>query len=111
MNKQEELIRMIMSKSPAEIPFDDFEEKLMEKIRNEAEHSCILLKNVRLSWFFFVAGTLLGILLSSFAGQINETIFGFSVQRITFVVQVIFIIILLVQADRLFGLTRKFKYR
>lgn len=109
MNAEEEdrLIRELMGKSGREMPFADFENKLMEQICKEAVNSHSFLKDVKLSWFFFIVGSCFGIFLSMIAGQINETILGFPSQRIILLVQIVFVILLLSQFDRLIELTRK----
>ena len=105
--KEEKLVREIMGKSEIEMPFLDFESKLMEQIHKEANTSRSFLRDVKLSWFFFIVGTFFGLLLSIVAGQINETIFGFPAQRMVLIVQVVFAILLLSQFDKLIQLTRK----
>ena len=105
--KEEQLIHKLMEKSGREMPFSDFENKLMEQICKEADNSRSFLKDVKLSWFFFIVGSCFGIFLSVIAGQINETILGFPTQRIILSVQIVFVILLLSQFDRLIELTRK----
>lgn len=105
--KEEKLVREIIGKSGREMPFVDFEDKLMEQIHKEANTSRSFLKDVKLSWFFFIIGTFFGLFLSIVAGQINETIFGFPAQQMILIVQVIFAILLLSQFDKLIELTRK----
>lgn len=105
--KEERLIHELMGKSGREMPFGDFDNKLMEQIHKEAVNSHSFLKDVKLSWFFFIVGSCFGIFLSVIAGQINETILGFPSQRIILLVQIVFVILLLSQFDRLIELTRK----
>lgn len=105
--QEEKLIRELMGKSAREMPFADFESKLMLQIHKEANHSRSFHKDIKLSWSFFIAGTFFGLLLSILAGQINETIFGFPAQLIILIAQVVFAILLLSQFDKLIELTRK----
>jgi hypothetical protein len=105
--KEEKLIGELMVKSATEMPFTDFEEKLMNQIHTETNTTRSFLKNVKRSWFFFIVGTLFGLFLSISFGQLNGTIFGFSVQRLIILAQVIFVILLLTQLDKLIELTRK----
>jgi hypothetical protein len=105
--KEEKLISELMLKSATEMPFADFEEKLMNQIHTEANTSRSFLKNVKLSWFFFIVGTIFGLFLSITIGQINGSIFGVPAQRLILMAQVIFVILLLTQFDRLIELTRK----
>lgn len=105
--QEEKLIRELMGKSAREMPFVDFENKLMEQINKEVNTSRSFHKDIKLSWFFFIAGTFFGLLLSILAGQINRTIFGFPAQQIILIAQVVFAILLLSQFDKLIELTRK----
>jgi hypothetical protein len=105
--KEDRLIRELMEKSGREMPFADFENKLMEQICKEAVNSRSFLKDVKLSWFFFIVGTCFGLFLSVIAGQINKTILGFPAQRMILLIQVVFVILLLSQFDKLIELTRK----
>jgi hypothetical protein len=105
--KEEKLISELMVKSMREMPFDDFEEKLMCQIHQEAKTSHSFLKNIKLSWFFFIVGTIFGLFLSITIGQMNGTIFGFPAQRLILIAQVIFVILLLSQFDKLIELSRK----
>ena len=105
--KEERLICELMGKSEQKMPFADFEDKLMDQICKEAGNSRSFLKDVKLSWFFFIIGSCFGLFLSIIAGQINETILGFPAQRIILLAQVVFVILLLSQFDRLIELTRK----
>jgi hypothetical protein len=105
--KEERFIRELMEKSGRKMPFVDFENKLMEQIHKEADHSRSFLKDVKLSWFFFLVGSCFGLFLSIVAGQMNETFLGFPAQRMILLVQVVFVILLLSQFDKLIELTRK----
>jgi len=103
---EDKFIKELMGKSGVKMPFDDFEEKLMQEIRREANTSRSLLKDVKLSWFFFVVGTLFGLVLSIVVGEMNKTIFGFPAQRLILIIQAIFVIFLLLQFDKLIRLTK-----
>ena len=105
--KEEKIIHELMSKSSAEMPFSDFEDKLMGKIYQETERSRSFLKNIKLSWLFFIIGTFFGLFLSIIAGQLSKIILGFPSQRILLVIQIIFAILLLTQFSNLFELTKK----
>ena len=104
--KEDEFIRELMGKSGVKMPFDDFEEKLMQQIHREAKTSRSFLKDIKLSWFFFVVGTLFGLVLSIVVGEMNKTIFGFPAQRLVLIIQAIFVIFLLLQFDKLIRLTK-----
>jgi hypothetical protein len=105
--EKEKLIRELMGKSAREMPFADFENKLMEQIHKEESRSRSFLKDVKLSWFFFIAGAFFGLFISTIASHYTETVLGFPVQRIILIAQIVFVILLLSQFDSLIELTRK----
>ncbi len=105
--KEEKLIRELMGKSAAKMPFRDFEDQLMQQIYEEAKTSRSFLTDVKLSWFFFVVGTLFGLFLNILVGEMNKTIFGFPAQRLSLILQVLFVILILLQFDKLVALTKK----
>lgn len=108
MSKEKEdiFIKELMGKSGVKMPFDDFEEKLMQQIHREAKTSRSFLKDIKLSWIFFVVGTLFGLVLSIVVGEMNRTILGFPAQILGLVIQAIVVIFLLLQFDKLFRLTK-----
>lgn len=105
--KEEKLIRELMGKSAVKMPFAEFEDQLMQQIHKEAKTSRSFLKDVKLSWFFFIVGTLFGLFLNILVGEMNKTIFGFPAQRLALILQVLFVILLLLQFDKLIGLTKE----
>ncbi len=100
------LIREMMSKSVEQMPFTDFEDKMMEQIHCEAKISKSFLKNVRLSWIFFAIGTIFGLTLSVLISQLNTTFMGFSIQKVMLMAQAILVIFALSQFDQLIDLVR-----
>lgn len=106
-DKEEKFIHELMSKSKKEIPFADFEERLMLQIYKEELTSRSFSKDVKLSWFFFVVGTLFGLFLNILVAEINKPIFGLSAQKWVLIIQSIFVVFMLFQFDKLIGLTKK----
>lgn len=107
LEKEEKLIQELMAKSQREMPFADFEERLMLQIHKEERTSRSFWKDIRLSWFFFVVGTLFGLFLNILVAEMNKPIFGLPAQGWILFIQAIFVIFLLFQFDKLIGLTRK----
>lgn len=104
--KEDKLVRELMEKSVREMPFADFEEKLMVQIQQEAKNSHSFLKEIKLSWFFFVIGTLFGLVLNIIVSKMNQPILGLPAQQFSLIIQTLFVIFLLFQFDRLIGLTK-----
>lgn len=103
---EEQFIRELMGKSGVKMPFTDFEEQLMQQIHKEAITSRSFRKDIKLSWFFFVVGTLFGLLLNFIVMEMNKTVFGIPLQRLTLIVQALFVIFLLLQFDKLLALKK-----
>ena len=106
LDHKEKFVQELMAKSERKMPFDDFEDKLMQQIHKEANTSRSFLKDVRLSWLFFIVGTVFGLVLNILVAEMNTTIFGMPSQRLLLIVQVLFVMLLLSQFDRLIGLTK-----
>jgi len=67
--------RMIDSK--LEMPFADFEERVMQTVYKEEESRQGILKNIRLSWVFFTIGALFGIIATISIPYIQQPILNF----------------------------------
>lgn len=104
---EEQFIRELMSKSAEIMPFADFEERLMQQIHKEAKAPHSFRKDIKLSWFFFVVGTIFGLFLNVIVMTMDKAILGLPAQRLILVVQALFVIFLLLQFDRLIALTKK----
>jgi hypothetical protein len=109
LDQKEKFVKELMAKSERKMPFDDFEERMMQQIHKEANTSRSFLKDVRLSWLFFIVGTIFGLVLNILVAEMNTTIFGMPSQRLLLIVQVLFVMLLLSQFDRLIGLTKNTK--
>ena len=109
LDHKEKFVQELMAKSEKKMPFDDFEDRLMQQIHKEANTSRSFLNDVRLSWLFFIIGTIFGLVLNILVAEMNTTIFGIPSQRLMLIVQVLFVMLLLSQFDRLIVLTKKTK--
>jgi hypothetical protein len=107
MQEEEKLLRELMSKSEVKMPFPDFEDKLMERINREAQRSRSFLRDLKLSWFFFLVGTVLGIMITLFLTTLREPIYGIPPQRLLFIAESIFVVLLLTQLDKMIDLTKR----
>lgn len=106
-DKEELLIREMLNKSDEKMPFPDFEDKLMDRINKESASSKTWLKDIRLSWFFFLLGTLLGLIISFVFGNLHEPVYGIPPRWIIFIVESVCVVLLLSQFERLIEMTKK----
>lgn len=59
----------LLSNSRKEMPFLNFEEETMAEIHEEQVRNKSVLKNIKLSWFFFLLGLIAGMILISFSSS------------------------------------------
>ncbi len=105
--KEDKLVRELMEYSGREMPFVDFEDRLMVHIYKEAKTSRSFLNDIRLSCFFFVLGTLFGLILNIIVSKMNQPIMGLPAQQFSLIIQTLFVIFLLFQIDRFIGISKK----
>jgi hypothetical protein len=91
----------IMAKSKLELPFLDFEDNVMFEIEKKILHQASFSKELKLSWFFFIAGTVLGIVISLILPQMQKSILGFRPDKFTIIFQVVFALLFFIQVDML----------
>ncbi len=106
-NSDDKLKRLI-GESKLEMPFSDFEARLMSRINNEVSSEKVITKNIRLSWLFFSLGTLFGILLTIILNPSN-IIFGVPVSKLTIPLYVIGVTIFFLMFEQLLKLTLNHK--
>jgi len=106
-NSEDNLKRLIKD-SRLEMPFSDFEDKVMDRIKNEVSNEKVIDRNIRLSWLFFVLGTVFGMLLSVILSPVN-TILGISVSKLFLSFYIVSGTLLLLFVEHLWELT--FKHR
>jgi len=101
--KDDTFFREIMSKSRLELPFSDFEDNVMLQIECQNAVS----KELKLSWIFFILGSVFGIILSIFIAQLREPIFGIQPINLTLFFAIIFASTLFTQIDTLIKFSRR----
>ena len=94
-DQKDKFVQELMGKLESKMPFDDFEERLMQQIHKEVKTSRSFLKDIKLSWFFFTIGTVFGFVLNILVAEMNKTIFGIPSHRLMLMVQVLFVMLLL----------------
>ncbi len=99
-------LKRLLSNSRLEMPFDDFEERLMTRIRKEAGNEKAIDKNIRLAWLFFALGTFFGVLLSVILSPVN-TMYGYPVSKILLSFYIAAGTLLLLFVEQLLKLTLK----
>lgn len=105
--EQDKNLRRLMSESRVEIPFANFEDRLMGKIKAEAKAKQSILKNVRLSWLFFTIGSLFGIGATILIPMIEKSIWGLDFKYLQMPVFLVLAFIIIWQFEALIKYTSK----
>lgn len=78
----EKKMKELIQQSQLEIPFADFEERVMQSVYKEEKSRLGILKNIRLSWLFFTIGALFGILATISLPHIKQSVLNFDMEYI-----------------------------
>ena len=104
---EENFFKEIMSKSKLELPFSDFEDNVMIQIEENILHQPAFSKDIKLSWIFFITGSVFGIAISLILPLIHESILGIQPSTLAIGFQIVFTILLFTQMDVLLKLIKK----
>lgn len=95
-----------MSKSKLEMPFSNFEDAVMLLIEEESIRKKTISKQLKLSRFFFVLGSVFGFVLSILLSQIKAPVLGIDQNIIALVFQIVFATLFFTQLERFFNLRK-----
>jgi uncharacterized protein YacL len=104
---EEEFFKEIMSKSKLEMPFSDFEDEVMMQIREREVYQRSYVKDLKLSWIFFIAGSIFGLILSFLLPEVLPQIVNINPAVFAQALQVIIVLWILIQLDSLIDFSRK----
>ena len=97
--------KKIMEFSKLEIQFPNFEEEVMESIRKKEAEEKSFWRNIRWSWFIFLAGLILGIITTGLLSDFGLQYFGENSKLVLFVVEILIVLVFGLQFDNLIRLT------
>jgi hypothetical protein len=106
-NSDEIFFREIMSKSKLDVPFSDFEDSVMTLIKKQSLKRESILRDVKLSWLFFVLGSTFGITISIVLPRFIDSTLGINIEKFTIPFFIVFSIIFLSQLDTLLKFYKK----
>ncbi len=110
-NSNNKALSQLLKKSKLEMPFGDFEENVMHRIHTEAQQKEYFSRDIKLSSFFFLLGTGLGLVINFFLQHFTITFFGISSESVLLIFQVSFVLVFLTQLESLIKQLRKNKVR
>ncbi|MCU4176071.1 hypothetical protein [Carboxylicivirga sp. N1Y90] len=96
---EDDKLRRMMEQSKVEMPFSDFESRLMSRIASESSWKKSVGKNMRLSWLFFTIGSLFGILATILLPLIKRNFFGLDIQLIQIPILLVITFVFIWQLD------------
>jgi len=97
----------IMAKSRLDLPFSDFEDNVLNQIENKILYQNSFSKEIKLSWVFFIAGSVFGIIISLIIPKLQEPIMGIQPSNFAILFQIVFISLLFTQIDTLLKFRRR----
>jgi len=97
--KDENFFQEMMSQSKLELPFSDFEDNVMIQIEKKIIQQSSFSKDLKLSWLFFIAGSVFGIVISLILPQMHKPIFGIEPNKLAIFFQIVFVSLLFAQID------------
>lgn len=89
----------LMTKSKLEMPFSNFEDVVMQQIEEKTFKRNEISKQLKLSRFYFILGSLFGFVISIVLSNIEQPIFNINPNIITLIFQIIFVIIFFTQIE------------
>lgn len=105
----EQTLREIMSKSRIDVPFPDFDNKIMGLIENKLSKKASILRDIKLSWICFILGSAFGILVPILLSKIQQPVLGMDLEKLTMPFLIIFSFLILSQFDSLMDFHKRQK--
>jgi large-conductance mechanosensitive channel len=102
-------LKALLKDSKLEMPFSDFEDKMMARVKTELHGKHSILKNLRLSWFFFLMGSAFGLLVSITLPMIQFEWGGFDIKSLKYPIMAVVLFIIIWQLDEMIKLTLRQK--
>jgi hypothetical protein len=97
----EKFFRKIMSKSKLDVPFSDFDDKIMLLIEKRLSKRTLISRDIKISWVFFIIGSCFGIIVTIILPKLQESVLGFPLDKFTIPFLIIFSSLLMTQLDSL----------
>jgi hypothetical protein len=98
---EETFFREIMSKSKLDVPFKDFDDNVMGLIEKKLSRKSSISRDIKLSWVFFIFGSLFGIIVTIALPKIKQSVFGIQSDKLILPFLIIFAFLILNQIDNL----------
>lgn len=103
-------MKQIMTESLQQMPFSDFEDRVMDQIEKEEARKRIWMRHLRLSWVFFIIGSFFGIGLSVYVSYLAPSLPGINPDYVTLLIQIIIIAVVALNLESMIRYTREKMY-
>jgi hypothetical protein len=107
-NTDDKFVHEIMLKSKLKVPFSDFDDSVFQLIKAKKIKPLSVKKEIRLSWGFFIMGSVFGILISLILPTIQTSIWGLELSKLTLPFQIAFAILFVSQLNNLIDLSKRY---
>ena len=97
----------LMSKSKLEVPFSDFDDKVMILVELSQKRRNITKRDIKLSWICFLAGSVFGIFISIILPKFHDPVLGISIDKFTIPFQILFALLFATQINNLLDYYKK----
>lgn len=104
---EEKDLKRLIKQSKLEMQFPDFEENVMEAVRQKEASEKSVWKNIRWSWFFFIIGLVLGMAATYILANSQLQYFGKNSDFVLLAIEIFIILIVSTQFDNLIRITFK----
>lgn len=102
---EEKQLKKWIQHSKLEIKMPDFEEKVMDSIREKEASKKSVWRNIRWSWFFFLVGLALGLIATKLLSNFKFSLGGENANLLLLIFEILIAIIFAAQFDSLIRFT------
>ncbi|WP_430816210.1 hypothetical protein [Carboxylicivirga sp. RSCT41] len=98
-------LKALLRDSKLEMPFSDFEDKMMLRVKTELNGKQSITKNLRLSWLFFVLGSVFGVIVSITLPMFQIELGGIDIKNLRYPVMAVILFVIIWQLEEMIKLT------
>jgi hypothetical protein len=109
IDTEDTFFKEIMSKSELDVPFADFEDNVMGLIEKRLSKKVSILRDIKLSWIFFILGSTFGIIVTIILSKLHVSVGGITMDRLTIPFLIIFSYLVMTQIESLLDFYKRRK--
>jgi hypothetical protein len=109
IDTEDTFFKEIMSKSELDVPFADFDDNVMELIEKRLSKRVSILRDIKLSWIFFILGSTFGIIVTIILSKLNMSVGGITMDKLTIPFLIIFSYMVITQLESLLDFYKRRK--